>query len=432
MLVITFVPMAPSKTAPAIREITELTLPAYSSTVLQNGMNLYMLPGGTEPVMRMEIVFRAGATYEDKPGVAEVMAGQLSEGTIHLNSAALAEKVESLGATLFTRGGVDTIRIRLLTLTRFFPELINIVREVMLFPAFDPGELKLYTDNKIERLQIDLKKNEVLAYRHLTEVIFGPQHPYGKNVFPDDYRAITTEDLRDHHRRHIKPSRGMILVSGSFGDKETDLIREVLGTWKNGDDDGDIYPMVPATNGQSGYLEYDGPQEHQAAIRIGRRLFPQSHPDFNGLFVLNTILGGYFGSRLMGEIRENQGLTYGIYSSVDSFAADGCFYISTETATANTEHVITAIQKEMLNLQQELIPDAELRMARNYLMGHLMTQIDGPFSTLDYIKSLKIERLPDTAFEMLVRTIQEITPNQLKDLAVKYLDPSGWVTVVVK
>lgn len=424
--------MSSSTEAPPIRVIKELLLPTYESAVLDNGMGLYILRGGSEPVMRMEIVFRAGATYEDKSGVAEFMAGLMSEGTLRMNSASLAEEIESLGATLFTRGGVDTARVRLLTLTRFFPQLIGVVNDVINSPAFDPAELKVYADNKVERLKIDLKKNEVLAYRHLTEAIFGPDHPYGKNVFPEDYLAISAKDLREHHAKHIIPQKGMVLVSGSFGESEINLIRETIGRWNPNQGSVSEEAIVIPADGKTGYFEFDGPQVHQAAIRIGRRLFPQSHPDFNGLFVLNTILGGYFGSRLMMEIRENQGMTYGIYSSVDSFASDGCFYISTETATDNTAKVIEAIKEEMLKLQHELIPEEELDMARNYLMGHLMTQIDGPFSTMDFIKSLKIEHLEDSSFERLVDTIQHITPNQLQELAVKYLDPSGWVTIVVK
>ena len=424
--------MPSSNVAPPIQAIKELPLPSYESAKLDNGMELFMLRGGSEPVMRMEIVFRAGATYEKKSGVAEFMAGLMSEGTRSMNSAALAETIESLGATLFTRGGVDTARVRLLTLTRFFPDLIGVVREVINAPAFDPGELKVYADNKVERLKIDLKKNEVLAYRHLTEAIFGQAHPYGKNVFPEDYLAITIEDLINHHARHIIPQNAMVLVSGLFGDKEINLIKETIGTWNPNHNNGSDTAILFPEGGKTGYFEFDGPQVHQAAIRIGRRLFPQGHPDFNGLFVLNTILGGYFGSRLMMEIRENQGLTYGIYSSVDSFASDGCFYVSTETATDNTAKVIDAIHQEMLRLQQELIGEEELDMARNYLMGHLMSQVDGPFSTMDFIKSLKIEHLEDSAFAGMVDTIQQITPNQLKELAVKYLDPSEWVTIVVK
>ena len=395
-------------------------------------MHLYALKGGSEPVMKMEIVFRAGASYESKSGVAEFMAGLMSEGTKSKSSVELAEKIESLGASVFTRGGVDTVRVRLLTLTRYFPDLIDVVHEVISAPAFDANELKVYADNKVERLQIDLKKNEVLAYRHLTEVIFGPAHPYGKNVFPEDFLAIHTEDLRNHHRHHIIPQKGMVLVSGSFGDKEIDLIQKTIGQWNPNQTNGTLLKTSVATEELTGYHEYDGPQNHQAAIRIGCRLFPQSHPDFNGLYVLNTILGGYFGSRLMTEIRENQGLTYGIYSSVDSFATDGCFYISTETATDNTHKVIEAIRQEVKNLQTILIPDEELDMARNYLMGHLMTQIDGPFSTLDYIKSMKIEFLEDSSFKGMVDTIQQITPEQLRDLAIRYLDLDKWATIVVK
>lgn len=418
--------------APPIHAIKALALPVYETRVLPNGMPLYLLRGGSEPVMRMEIVFRAGATYERKSGVAEFMAGLMSEGTQGMSSAVLAEKIESLGATMFTRGGVDTARIRLLTLTRFFPELIGIVDEVMRTPAFDPGELKVYADNKVERLRIDLKKNEVLAYRHLTEAIFGLRHPYGKNVFPEDFLAITTADLHEHHRMHMIPQKAMVFLSGNFGGQELGWIEKTIGSWNPGHANGTEAPVIIPGEMTTGYLEFDGPQVHQAAIRIGRRLFPQSHPDFYGLYVLNTILGGYFGSRLMTEIRENQGLTYGIYSSVDSFASDGCFYISTETATDNTAKVIEAIGLEMRKLQLELIPEEELNMARNYLMGHLMTQIDGPFSTLDYIKSMKIEHLEDGSFKDMVDTIQQITPARLRDLANTYLDPAGWVTIVVK
>ena len=133
----------------------------------------------------------------------EVMAGLMSEGTLHRSSVELAETVESVGATLFTRGGVDTARVRLLTLSRFFPDLIGVVRDVIEHPAFDPNELSTYTDNKVERLKIDLRKNEVLAYRHLTETIFGPDHPYGQNVFPEHYQAIDTHDLRAQAERML-------------------------------------------------------------------------------------------------------------------------------------------------------------------------------------------------------------------------------------
>ena len=418
---------------PQIQVLKELHLPAYGTGELPNGIPIYTLQGGSEPVMKLELVIRAGATYEHKPGVAEVMAGLLSEGTQRLSSVKLAEEIESLGATLFTRGGVDTVRIRLLTLTRFFPNLIDVFNEVLQQPAFDANELKVYADNKVERLKIDLKRNEVLAYRYLTETIFGPTHPYGRNIFPEDYLALNPEDLRFHHSRHVVPQKGMVFVSGYFGEKETDLIHQTIGQWQPNHMNGAAEIKGPfASNKVTGYKEYYGPHSHHAAIRIGRKLFSQQHPDYNGLYVLNTILGGFFGSRLMTEIRENQGMTYGIYSSVDSFATDGCFYISTETTTENTQKVIEAIHQETKKLQTTLISVPELDMARNYLMGHFMTQLDGPFSTMDYIRSMKIEYLENSFFSDLIDSIQRITPAELRDLAVRYLDLDDWATIVVK
>jgi zinc protease len=417
---------------PHIHPITQLNLPTYETALLSNGMPLYTLIGGSEPVMKIEVVFRAGAWYEKKPGVAEFMAALLSEGTQRLSSVDLAEFFESRGATLQTRGGVDTIRIRLYTLTRFLPELIEVLTDVINIPLFDENELKVYTANKVERLMIDLKKNEVLAYRYLTEAMYGSSHPYGRNIKPEHYTDIQTEDLIFHHNTHIHPKKGMVFLSGSFGAKEIDLIEHTIGQWIPQYQNGIQESKSPQVKSRTGLHEIDGPQTHQAAIRIGRDMFPQDHDDYPGVFVLNTILGGYFGSRLMTEIRENQGMTYGIYSSIDSFAKGGCFYISTETATENTQKVIDAIKNEVVKLQTEPIPQEELQMARNYIMGHLMTQLDGSFSSMDYIKSMKIEQLDNEHFNKLIQTVQHITPEELKALTNKYFDLDNWVTIVVK
>jgi zinc protease len=418
--------------APAINTVSTLLLPPYSTQPLDNGFTLYSLQGGSEPVLKLELVFRAGATTEHKIGVAECMAGLLSEGTKTLASADFAERMESYGATMQTRGGVDTVRVRLYTLTRYFGELISLIKDVLLEPAFDAREFEVYINNKLERLQIDLKKNEILAYRHLTEAIYGNGHPYGRNTFPADYLNITTDDLRQHHAQFILPKNAMIFLSGSFGQKEIDLIRETLGSWNPPHLNGSPIREIDGTQGFIGYKEIDGPQTHQAAIRLGRKLFTPHHPDFNGLFVLNTILGGYFGSRLMNEVRENQGLTYGIYSGMDSFAEEGCFYISTETTTEQVGKVLDAVRAEATKLQTEPIDAEELQMAKNYLMGHMMTQIDGPIAIMDYIKTLKIERLEDSSFAELVETIQGITPGRLMELANVYLDLDSWATIVVR
>lgn len=424
--------MAPSQSQPPIQAIKHLNLPDYEVSELGNGMPLYMLRGGSEPVMKIEVIFRAGAWHEKKQGVAEFMAAMLSEGTQKLSSVQLAEFIESRGATMQTRAGVDTVRVKLYTLTRFLPELVEVLTDVIHIPLFDDDELKVYTANKVERLKIDLKKNEVLAYRYLTESIYGTGHPYGRNIKPENYAEITSQDLRLHHEAHILPEKGMVFMAGSFGAKEIDLLQHSLGLWNPPSTNGTEPRAKPIPQSRLGRHDIDGPQTHQAAIRIGRKLFQQHHPDFAGLFVLNTILGGFFGSRLMTEIRENLGLTYGIYSSVDSFAEDGCFYISTETATPNIDKVIDAIRAETMKLQTELVPQDELQMARNYIMGNLMTQLDGAFSSIDFIQSMKIERLENESFNNLIQVIQNITPEELRRLAVEYLQPEDLVTIVVR
>src|SRR5688500_7486302 len=139
--------MAPSSAKPPIQAIKHLDLPNYEVSELGNGMPLYMLRGGSEPVMKIEVIFRAGAWHEKKQGVAEFMAAMLSEGTQKLSSVQLAEFVESRGATMQTRAGVDTVRVKLYTLTRFLPDLVEVLTDVIHIPLFDDEELKVYTAN---------------------------------------------------------------------------------------------------------------------------------------------------------------------------------------------------------------------------------------------------------------------------------------------
>ena len=173
------------------------------------------------------------------------------------------------------------------------------------------------------------------------------------------------------------------------------------------------------------------PNTHQSSIRIGRKLFSRHHPDYKGLFVLNTILGGYFGSRLMANLREEKGYTYNIHSSLDAMRYDGYFYIGTEVGTQHTSATLEQIYLEMQKLQDTPISTDELEMVRNYLMGNFLTMLDGPFNVSEVAKTLVSDHIPLSFFESLVRTVQEIQAEELQLLAQKYLNKEEMWEVIV-
>jgi predicted Zn-dependent peptidase len=169
----------------------------------------------------------------------------------------------------------------------------------------------------------------------------------------------------------------------------------------------------------------------QTAIKIGRRLFDRHHPDFNGMVVLNTLLGGYFGSRLMTNIREKKGFTYNIYSTVDAYLLDGCFYIATEVSPEKSAAAVRAIFSEMKKLREKLVPEEELSMVRNYILGMMLNGLDGPINSSDMVRNQIVENQSPEHFEALVETVRSISAEALQALANQYLQPKDfWVVTV--
>ena len=414
---------------PPIHSIPDLILPDYEMHRLANGIPVYLNSGGTQDVVKIELIFIAGKTIETQHTVAKCTSALLTEGTEGHSSEEIAEHFDFYGAVISARGGVDTSRIRLYCMNKYLSQVLPYLKEVVETPVFPQEEIDTYLDHQIERIKIELTKNETIGYRTLTESIFGPNHPYGYNTHIEDLEKVTRKMLVDHHSKNYRTDNLMIFVSGKIHPDCFSLLdhyfgqRVVTGDQPHG--------MIPPQPSKQRKIHLQGPQTHQAAIRIGRPLFKRTHPDFAGMYVANALLGGYFGSRLMTNLREEKGFTYGIYSSVDTFRNGGCFYISTEVARKNVQQSLQEIYREIERLKSAPIPERELQMVKNYLMGYLMMQLDGPFNTIDVIKSLLLEAESTDHFEVLVRKIKDISPKEIQSLISTYLNQDDLIEIVV-
>lgn len=421
------------KSPPLIHEVGNLVLPNPQVVLLDNGIPVYVLDFPGQEIVKIEAVFRAGRPEEEKRLVARATSRLLREGTASRTGAEIAEHIDFYGGSLSVPTNLDTANFLLFSLKKYAAELIPVFAELLQEPTFPESELDTFKRTSVQELLVELEKPEVLAYRKVTELIFGEHHPYGYNSTPDDYAALERADLLRYFGQWYTPANCLLFASGRIDDGVLKLLNEHLGKNKKTHTLSPSHPLTlsPPLTFSPAHISLPHPGSLQTAIKIGRRTFSRRHPDFNGMFVLNTILGGYFGSRLMTNIREKKGFTYNIYSTLDAYLHDGCLYIATEVNPTSAKKTVKAIFSEMKNLCEKPVGDDELAMVRNYLLGMLLNGLDGPMNTSDVVRSLIVEGLSREAFDELVGTIRHITPAQLQALAERYLRPTDFWTVTV-
>lgn len=415
--------------APLIKGIDQLKLPEPQKILLGNGVPMYILSMGRQEVCKLEIVFRAGRPYEHKQLVARATSALLREGTAHYTGRVIAEEMDYHGCSLKTPFNIDVTTITLYVVNKHLDKVLPMLAEVISAPSFPEKELRSFIQRNQQRLQIDLSKSDVLAYRKITELIFGEQHPYGYNSFAETYSLLQQEDLFQHFRRLHTSGNAVVFLSGKV---DQDMIRRIDDTLSNAIKEGPTAePWVPEINAQPQRLNISQKDSLQTAVRIGRRLFNRHHPDYAGVYVLNNLLGGYFGSRLMTNIRERHGYTYNIYSLVDPMVYDGGLYIGTEVSNEAVEDTLRQIHIELDRMRTELVSEEELEMVRNYTMGYLLSLLDGVFSMAEVIKTLYLDGLSVSFIDQLSEVIRNISAEELRELAQRYLRREDLWEVVV-
>lgn len=416
------------KKAPNTFAVTDIPLPSPELFHLKNGIPVYVINRGNIDAVRIEVIFKAGRPNEHKPTVARATSALIKEGTISKTSAEIAEHFDFFGGSLSAPFSLDTSSLVMHSLSKYVHELLPVFAEIIHSPTFPEKELATFVENNLQDLQVELTKNEVLAYRTLSEEIFGASHPYGYNSDEKSYKEISVEDLKLHHQRCYHADNALIMVSGKVSNDVIGLLYQYLGTLLGGEIASFSALQKEDLATQKRIVKTES---SQTAIAIGRRMFNRKHEDYAGMFVVNTILGGYFGSRLMENIREEKGYTYNIYSSLEPAIHDGYFYISTEVGNEFTQATLDEIYKEIELLCTELVSAKELKMVKNYLLGNMLNLVDGPFNISDLYKVYFTENLDYQDFAKLIKTIKDIKATEIRTLAQRYFQKKDFFEVVV-
>lgn len=418
------------KIQPEFKNIEKINIIKARAQTLSNGVPLYTISAGKQEVVKIDLIFEAGSWFQDAGLVASSANSMLNEGTEKFSSFEIAEKLDYYGAFLLLSSDKDFASVTLISLLKYLPETIHVLEDIIKNSVFPGKEFETYIKKKEQEYIIESNKVNTLAQRKLAGVLFGDDHPYGSTVEINDFKKLKARQLLDHFNRLYNTKRCKIIVSGKVNDHVIGLINRFFGKdeWNiSGDVPVKDFDIIPVEK-----KEYFVKKENsiQSAIRIGKTLFNKMHPDYMGMKVLNTILGGYFGSRLMTNIREDKGYTYSIGSVLVSLKNAGYLVIVSEVGKDVCKDAIMEIYYELDRLRNEPVPEDELELVRNYILGEIVRTFDGPFALAESFRSILEYDLDYGFFDTFIETVKNITSDELMDLANKYLDGSTMYEVV--
>lgn len=415
---------------PPLQTVKELKLKQPDVYQLDNGIKVLTIKGESKEITKVDIVFKGARWLEKKKVASRFVSALLREGTSTKSGLQIAETLDYHGANIKSSSNLDFNYVTFSCLNKHLDQILPLIAELVLDPLFSEDEIDKYRSKSANNLALDLARNELYCYREFTSSLYGKDHPYGYNTTVEALEQISRADIVDQYNRSFNSDNCFIIISGNPPLGLDKKLNTSLGSFSKST--AKTKWIDPRINFKGETYYFDTKSDLQSAIKIGKRLVTQSHEDYPGLYMLNTILGGYFGSRLMSSIREERGLTYNIYSAIDCMRYDGYFYIATEIDNANLEATREAINEEINLLRSELVSSTELSMVKNYLTGNFLSLIDGPFNYASIIKTLESEDRSVDDFIKFYKVIQSINAHEILDLAVKYLDVDEMTTTIVK
>jgi zinc protease len=419
------------KTPPTIVDAVDfhLQLKPYSKFTLKNGVDVYTINAGAEDVLAIEWVFYAGNSYEEQDLVAASANFLLKNGTTSKTAFQINEHFDYYGSYLNRACYNETAVVSLHCLTKHVNILLPGVKELLSDSVMPQEELNIYKQNMKQRLKVNMKKSDFVAGRLIDAYLFGEHHPYGKFSKAEDFDKLERDQLIDFYNKYYQQGKLIIFAAGKLPADLESLLNINFGDLPNNEVADKIHHPTRAE--EKKYRVVNDENGVQGAVRIARPFPNRHHPDFLKVMVLNSLFGGFFGSRLMLNIREDKGYTYGIHSYLQNHVHESAWMVSTEAGKDVVEPTIAEIYKEMKLLREEVVDEEELLLVRNYMMGSILGDLDGPFQIIARWKNIILNNLDEKYFYNSINMIKGITAEEIRELAKKYLNPEDFYELVV-
>ncbi len=408
--------------APAIAPLSVPALLPYSRTSLPNGIEVVYIHDPAQEVFKIDVQFEAGIYYQPQPLLSSTTVNMLNEGTSRHDAEAIAEIFDYYGAYVDYNCGLNKVELSLISLNKYAPETIAMLAEMIADSVVPEKELEIFLRNKRQEFLVGLEKTSYLARKEFSKLLFGEQHPYANRVSEKDYNRVTASLVRDFYHQHINARDCRITICGNVSEEILSLIETHFSGLQTPHTPLSTisHPFSPAPAGQYKVVKENAVQ---ASLRMGKKGVRITEDDYAGFQLLNTVLGGYFGSRLMSNIREEKGYTYGIQSFNVSMPESSYWCIAADVNSDYTQATIDETLKEIKKLQTELIPEDELTLVKNYFHGDLLREIDGVFSQSDALKHKLNYGLTNEIYLTIIDKIKHCRAEDLLELANKYWNP---------
>ena len=408
------------KKQPAFKQVEQINIIKPVEHKLPNNQQVYLINAGEQDICRIDFIFNAGEGHHPNVLLAPAVNSLMREGTSKHTAAEIAEKFDYYGAYVEYSTGKHTATITLYTLNKYLEPTTELIHEIIHEAVFPEKELKTWLQRTYQSYKVGLQKTKYLAQNKFTETLF-PNHPYGTVINEESFKNIDQETIKKFYKQRYSGNSVIIVVSGLTDQKHINTIEKFFGKTKPNIISKDEISEVLPIEKQREVIQVNKSGTVQTSIRQGKITINKVHKDFPELKVANTILGGYFGSRLMKNIREDKGYTYGIGSHIATYIKSSAFMIYAETGKDVAAKAIIEVDKEIDIMQNKLVGVKELTVVKNYILGQLLRTFDGPFAIAEAFISLNAYGLDYEYFNRYVNTVKNISPETIRQTMQKYL-----------
>ena len=419
------------KSAPGLKMIDEVNFLNPQKGHLHNGIPVYLQKGGSQEIVKVEFVFKSGSYHQQKPLQSWATANLLKSGTKFKSSEEINQLWDFYGASLQVDAQKDITSVGFVALSKHLVPALDLIFEMIVLSEFPEDELITFLKNRKQKFLVDNRKVQYLARMHFAELIYGPNHPYGKRLQESDFEELTREDLIKFHQNYYLPGNCICLIAGNYPKTIINTLDKSLKkfAWESREIN-QLPERIPEITQKPKHL-LPRPNTLQSALRIGKPVITREHPDYHMLSVTNALLGGYFGSRLMKSIRQEKGYTYGINSALVNLLRGAYFFIASQVGRDVKNQAVEEIYNEIKAIRKQPAGDAEINMLRNYLSGSFLRSFDGPFMQSERFKEILLFGQDYAWFHQYLETLKSFQPEDIQKTAEKYLHEESMVELIV-
>ena len=416
---------------PEIKRMEPFSVSKPTKLRMSNGIPLRIIREGDQEVVRLDMVFGAGRWQQSQLLQSLFANRMLREGSRKFSAEQIAAKLDYYGSKLDLCVGIMHSQITIYSLHKYFPQTLEILEAIVKEAIFPDDRLETVLYSNKQQFIVNKNKVSFLGRKTLRLAAFGGNHPMGATATEEDYDRITSEILKEYYQTYYHSTNCSLYLSGYVTAEVVKQVESVFGSVSWGEVKDRIAPdSYPIEMTKQHRIFCPKEDALQSNVQLGWHSLQRSHPDYLKLRVLMTVFGGYFGSRLMSNIREKKGLTYGIVAGIYDFPDTGLGVVTCETATQNVELLIQEIYREMERLRTELIPEEELEMVRNYILGEMARTYEGAFSLAEAWVNIEMGNLTEDYPDRSMKAVDEVSAEELRELAQRYLREESIFEVV--